>query len=80
MVERFLHSTGVLMEHFLEVIALLRHWYIDTNEKSKKYKFSHLNKYHLTNKSIKKSTCFCEENSCLSIYLEGKSPFKKPGK
>ena len=28
------------MEHFLEGIALLRHWYINPNEKSNKYKSS----------------------------------------
>ena len=26
-----------LMEHFVEGIALLRHWYINPNEKSNKY-------------------------------------------
>ena len=30
------------MEHFLEEIALLAHWYINQNEKSKKYKSSDL--------------------------------------
>ena len=30
------------MEHFLEGIALLRHWYIKPNEKSNKYKSSFL--------------------------------------
>ena len=28
------------MEHFLEGIALLRHWYINSNEKINKYKSS----------------------------------------
>ena len=28
------------MEHFLEGIAPLRHWYINPNEKSNKYKYS----------------------------------------
>ena len=28
----FLHLAGALMEHFLEGIALLRHWYINPNE------------------------------------------------
>ena len=31
---------GSLMEHFLEGIAPLRHWYINPNEKSNKYKSS----------------------------------------
>ena len=31
---------GALMEHFLEGIALLRHCYINPNEKRNKYKFS----------------------------------------
>ena len=35
---------GALMEHFLEGIAPLRHWYINLNEKSNKYKSSHLPK------------------------------------
>ena len=30
------------MEHFLKIIALLLHWYINPNEKSNKYKSSHL--------------------------------------
>ena len=29
-----LHLAGALMEHFLEGIAPLRHWYISPNEKS----------------------------------------------
>ena len=33
-----LHLAGVLMEHFLEGIAPLRHWYIDPDEKTNKYK------------------------------------------
>ena len=35
-----LHLAGALMEHFLEGIAPLRHWYINPNEESKKYKSS----------------------------------------
>ena len=31
---------GALMEHFLEGIAPLRHWYINPSEKSNKYKSS----------------------------------------
>ena len=34
------HLAGALMEHFLEVIAPLRHWHINPNEKSNKYKSS----------------------------------------
>ena len=34
----FLHLAGVLMENFLEGIALLRHCYNNPNEKSNKYK------------------------------------------
>ena len=36
-------SFSRLMEHFLEGISILRHWYIDPNEKSNKYKSSLLN-------------------------------------
>ena len=38
----FLHLAlaGVLMEYFLEGIAASRHWYINPNEKSNKYKSS----------------------------------------
>ena len=32
------------MEHFLEGVAPLRHWYTNPNEKSNKYKSSLLNK------------------------------------
>ena len=35
-----LHLAGALMEHSLEGIAPLRHWYINPNEKSNKYKSS----------------------------------------
>ena len=34
------HLPSALMEHFLEEIALLRHWYINPNEKRNKYKSS----------------------------------------
>ena len=36
----FLHWAGLLMQHFLEGIALLRHCYNNPNEKSNKYKSS----------------------------------------
>ena len=36
----FFHLAGALMGHFLEGIAPLRHWYINSNEKSNKYKSS----------------------------------------
>ena len=39
----FLHLAGDLMGHFLEGFVLLRHWYINPNEKSNKYKSSLLN-------------------------------------
>ena len=35
-----LHLAGALVEHFLEGITPLRHWYINPNEKSNKYKSS----------------------------------------
>ena len=35
-----LHLAGAIMEYFLEGIVLLRHWYINPNEKSKKYNSS----------------------------------------
>ena len=38
----FLQLAGALMEHFLRGIAPLRHWHINLNEKSNKYKSSHL--------------------------------------
>ena len=34
--QSFIHLAGALMEHFLEGIAPLRHWYINPNEKSTK--------------------------------------------
>ena len=34
----FIYQAGILMEHFLQGIALLGHWYINNqNEKSNKY-------------------------------------------
>ena len=33
-------STDALLQHFLEEIAPLRHWYINANENSNKYKTS----------------------------------------
>ena len=36
----FLHLADALIEHFLEVIAPLRHLYINLNEKSNKYESS----------------------------------------
>ena len=33
-------NRGALMDHFIEGIAPLRHWYINPNEKSNKYKLS----------------------------------------
>ena len=35
--QSFFNLEGALMEHFLKGIAPLRHWYINPNEKSKKY-------------------------------------------
>ena len=32
----FTYLAGALMEHFHEIIAPLRHWYINPNEKSNK--------------------------------------------
>ena len=50
------HLTGALMEHFLEGIALLWHWYINPNEKSNKYKSSLLSllAYQSLNKALPK--------------------------
>ena len=42
--QEFLHLADVLMEYFLEGIALLRNWYINPNEKSNKCKSSLLRK------------------------------------
>ena len=39
-INEVLHLAGALMEHFLKGIAALRHWYINPNEKSNKYKYS----------------------------------------
>ena len=38
--QEFLHLAGALKEHFVEGIAPLRHWYINPNERSNKYKYS----------------------------------------
>ena len=38
--QSFIHLSGALMEYCLEEIAPLRHWYINPNEKSNKYKSS----------------------------------------
>ena len=35
-----MHLAGALMEHFLQGIAPLRHWYINPNEMSNRYKSS----------------------------------------
>ena len=37
---KFLHLAGVLIEHFLKGISLLRYWYINPNHRSNKYKSS----------------------------------------
>ena len=37
-IKEFIHLADALMEHLLEEIALLRHWYVNPNEKSNKYK------------------------------------------
>ena len=37
-INKFIHLAGTFMEHYLEGIAPLRHWYINPNEKSNKYK------------------------------------------
>ena len=40
-INRGIYLAGALMEHFLKVIAPpLRHWHINPNEKSNKYKSS----------------------------------------
>ena len=53
-INSFFHLAGALMEHFLEGIGPLRHWYINPNKKSNKYKsslLSELNTKALTLKS-----------------------------
>ena len=40
----FFSDFSALMEHFLEGIAPLRQWYINPNEKSKKFKYSLLSR------------------------------------
>ena len=58
------------MEHFLEGIAPLRHWYITPNEKSNKYKFS---LHSLLNKALTEH--FLQENVPSRHLLNGKPPF-----
>ena len=43
----FIQQVCALMEHFLEGIAPLRHWYINQNEKGNKYKSSLLSSFNL---------------------------------
>ena len=54
------------MEHFIEIIALLRHWYINPNDKSNKYKCS------LTKALMEH---FLQGNVPLRHLLNAKSPF-----
>ena len=58
------------MEHFLEGIAPLRHWYITPNEKSKKYKSSLLSKI---TKALTEQ--FLQGIIPLSHQLNAKPPF-----
>ena len=39
----FFHLAGALMEHLLEGIAPLRHWYINPNEKSEETRLTNMN-------------------------------------
>ena len=67
---KVLHLAGALMEHFLEGIALLRHWYINPIEKSNKYKSS------LMSQIIKALTeHFLLGNIPLRHLLNAKPPF-----
>ena len=54
------------MEHFFEGIAPLRHWYINPNEKSNKYKSS-----ELTYQSLKRALCLCLDGN-LSLPFNNK--------
>ena len=58
------------MEHFLEVIAPLRHWYISPNEKSNKYKSSLLS---LLTKALTEH--FLQGKVPLRHLLNAKPPF-----
>lgn len=59
----FLHSAGVLMEHFLDGIAPLKHWYINANEKRNKYKSS-------LQSSLSKAL--------MDHFLQGNVPLRQP--
>ena len=63
----FLHLAGALMEQILEGIAPLRHWYINQNEKSNKYKSYPLS-FNLTEH-------FLQGNVPLRKMLNAKPPF-----
>ena len=52
-----LHLVGALMEHFLEGIAPLRHWYINPNEKSNKCKSSLLSQLIKLNGALPSRKC-----------------------
>ena len=65
-----LHLAGALMEHFLEGIAPLRHWYINPNEKSNTYKSSLLSK---PTKAL--TEYFPQGNVPLRLLLNAKPPF-----
>ena len=51
------HLTGVLMEHFLEGITPLRHWYINPNEKSNIQFFSSELTYQSLNGALPSRKC-----------------------
>ena len=68
--QTFFILAGALMEHFLEIIALLRHWYINPNEKSDKYKSSLLG---LLTKALTEH--FLQGNVPLRHLLNAKPPF-----
>ena len=55
----FLHIAGALIEHLLKGIAQLRHWYINQNEKSNKYKSPHESIYQSLSGVLPSWANFC---------------------
>ena len=71
------------MEHFLEGIAPLRHWYINPNEKSNKYKSyfsSELTNHQSLNRALPSRKCSIKEPAkckTSSLCLDGDLPSMK---
>ena len=68
-INRVSSIAGALMEHFLEGIAPLTHWYINPNKKSNKYKYSLLS---WLAKAL--TELFLQGNIPLRHLLNGKFP------